>query len=110
MLARGGSDNLLVPGFVDLEGGGRACDLCAVGEQPDVNLISTDRHLGRQRYGGAEQGRREERHSVRSFAVESLLGLDLDEGDTEGIIACGIGDIDAGALQQWNVVEPELQA
>src|SRR5262249_48457173 len=95
---------------VDLERSRRACDLRAIDEQPDINLIGTDRHLGRQRYRGAEQSRREERHAVRSLAVESLLGLDLDEGEAEGIIACVVGDIDASALQQWDVVEAELQA
>src|SRR5215467_5095659 len=110
MIPRGGCDNLLETRFVDLERSGCACDLRTVGEQPDINLIGADWHLGRQRYRGAEQRGGEEGYAVGRLAVEPLIAFDLDEGDAEGIIAGGIRNIDAGALRQGNVVKTELQA
>src|SRR5262249_26535516 len=68
------------------------------------------RHLGRQWYRSAEQRRGEEGHAVRRLAVETLIALDLNEGDAEGIVARSIGDIDASALRQGDVVEAKLQA
>jgi drug/metabolite transporter (DMT)-like permease len=87
VVARGGSDDLLEPGFVDLEGGRRARDLGAIGEQPDVHLVGSDRHLGRQRDRCAEQRRRQEGDPVRNLTVESLIALDLDEGEAKRIVA-----------------------
>jgi len=49
-------------------------------------------------------------HAVRRLAVETLIALDLNEGDAEGIVARGIGNIDASALRQGDVVEAKLQA
>ena len=47
VLACGDRDNLLEARFIDLERSRRACDLRAIGEQPDVHLIRADRNLGR---------------------------------------------------------------
>ena len=110
MIPRGDRDDLLETRFVDLERSGCACDLRAVREQPDINLIGADWHLGRQRYRGAEQRGREKSYAVGRLAVEPLIAFDLDERDAEGIIAGGIGNIDAGPLRQGNVVKTKLQA
>src|SRR4029077_4894229 len=100
MIPRGDRDDLRETRFVDLQRGGRACDLRAVREQPDINLIGADRHLGRQWYRGAEQRGGEESYAVGRLTVEPLIAFDLDERDAEGIIAGGIRNIDAGALRQ----------
>src|SRR5262249_35860100 len=101
---------LLETRFVDLERSGCACDLRVVGEQPDVDLIGADRHLGRQRYRGAEQRRGEEGYAVGCLPVEPLIALDLDEGEAGRLIAGGLGNIGAGARWQGNVGKAKLQA
>ena len=42
-------------------------------------VVAADRRFGRQRDGGAEHGRRQEGHAVRTSAVEPVLRLQPDE-------------------------------
>src|SRR5437588_10693695 len=39
-----------------------------------------------------------------------MLTFDVDEGNTKRIIACSVGDVDAGTLRQWNIVETQLHS
>ena len=62
VLAGGGRDELLEADLDDFEAGDGLRHQRAIGEQFDLDVIASDRHLRGQRNFGAEQRRRQERH------------------------------------------------
>ena len=109
VVARGRGHDLLEAGFVDFERRGRARDQRAVGKELHVDLVVADRHLRRQRDRGAVERLREQRDAIGLLPVELVFALDAQEGEAERVVGRGIGDVDARALQQHEIVEAELQ-
>src|SRR5262249_53332132 len=110
MVVCGSCDDLLEARLIDFERRARSRDLGAIGKESYVDLVVADRHLCGQRNRGAIELRSEQGNAIGLLPVEEMLALDAQEGEAERVFGRRVGDADTRALQQHQIVEPELSA